>query len=196
MPFGNVVVDRALAEPSQELVDQVGIGWRADRVDIREQNVEHRSHAIDGLGRPDRLRQTENRGGPEFLQLRRHLMKPLPLLSRPGWHPPLDRRQLEIAEIQTHLFVAHVVIGSTSRGIPQVRADDLPALHSFVTGLEHDFAALAAGLTLPWSNGPTEGTVNKLKHQKRQCFGRAKLDLLRKRLLLTHATVDQQTSAK
>jgi len=44
--------------------------------------------------------------------------------------------------------------------IAAVRADDLPALHSFVTGLEHDFAAVTAGLTLPWSNGPTEGTVN------------------------------------
>jgi transposase len=72
--------------------------------------------------------------------------------------------------------------------IAAVRADDLPALHSFATGLEHDFAAVTAGLTLPWSNGPTEGTVDKLKHLKRQCFGRAKLDLLRKRILLTHAT--------
>ncbi|MEV6324975.1 ISL3 family transposase [Nocardia sp. NPDC051787] len=75
--------------------------------------------------------------------------------------------------------------------IAQVRAEDLPALHSFATGLEHDFAAVTAGLTLEWSNGPTEGTVNKLKHQKRQCFGRAKLDLIRKRLLLTHPTVSK-----
>jgi transposase len=78
----------------------------------------------------------------------------------------------------------------------QVRADNLPALHSFITGLEHDFAAVTAGLTLPWSNGPVEGTVNKLEHQKRQCFGRAKLDLLRKRLLLSHATVDQHHPVK
>ncbi|MFJ9370837.1 transposase [Nocardia sp. NPDC101769] len=75
--------------------------------------------------------------------------------------------------------------------IAQVRAEDLPALHSFTTGLEHDFAAVTAGLTLPWSNGPTEGTINKLKYQKRQCFGRAKLDLVRKRLLLTHPTVSE-----
>jgi transposase len=76
--------------------------------------------------------------------------------------------------------------------IEQVRADNLPALHSFATGLEHDFAAVTAGLTLPWSNGPTEGTVNKLKHLKRQCFGRAKLDLLRKRILLMHPRADGQ----
>ncbi|MFF3568626.1 hypothetical protein ACFYXQ_12715 [Nocardia jiangxiensis] len=52
----------------------------------------------------------------------------------------------------------------------QVRA--VPALQSFVTGLEPDFAAVTAGLTLPWSNGPVEGTVHKIKHHKRQCFGR------------------------
>ncbi|MGO4618117.1 transposase, partial [Nocardia sp. 2YAB30] len=37
-----------------------------------------------------------------------------------------------------------------------------------------------------WSNGPTEGTVNKVKALKRQCFGRSNLDLLRKRILLSH----------
>jgi transposase len=44
----------------------------------------------------------------------------------------------------------------------RVRADDLPALHSFVTGLRHDLAAVTAGLTLPWSNGATEDTVNRI----------------------------------
>lgn len=38
-----------------------------------------------------------------------------------------------------------------SEWVAQVRADDRPALHAFVTGLEHDFAAVTAGLTLPWS---------------------------------------------
>jgi transposase len=41
-----------------------------------------------------------------------------------------------------------------------VHADNLPALHSFVTGVRHDLAAVTAGLTLPWNNGPTEGTVS------------------------------------
>jgi len=44
----------------------------------------------------------------------------------------------------------------------RVREDNLPALHSFVNGLRQDLAAVTAGLTLPWSNGPTEGTVNKI----------------------------------
>jgi len=41
-----------------------------------------------------------------------------------------------------------------------------------------------AGLTLRQSNGQTEGHVNRLKLIKRQGYGRAKVDLLRKRVLL------------
>jgi transposase len=65
-----------------------------------------------------------------------------------------------------------------------VQADDLPELHSFVTGLRRDFDAARAGLTLPYSSGPVEGHVNRIKMLKRQMYGRANPDLLRKRILL------------
>lgn len=68
--------------------------------------------------------------------------------------------------------------------IAAVEADDLPDLHSFATGLKRDYDAVRNGLTLPHSSGAVEGTVNKIKMLKRQMFGRAKLDLLRKRILL------------
>ena len=42
---------------------------------------------------------------------------------------------------------------------------------------------MTAGLELPWSNGQTEGQVNKLKLLKRSMYGRANLDLLRLRVL-------------
>lgn len=48
----------------------------------------------------------------------------------------------------------------------RVGNDDLPALRSFITGLRQDLAAVTAGLTLPWSNGPTEGAVNRVKMLK------------------------------
>jgi transposase len=57
------------------------------------------------------------------------------------------------------------------------------ALHSFAAGLRQDMAAVRAGLSMSWSNGPTEGHINRLKCVKRQMYGRAKLDLLRQRLL-------------
>lgn len=53
----------------------------------------------------------------------------------------------------------------------------------FARSLKQDLAAVGAALSLDWSNGPTEGHVNLLKCVKRQMYGRAKDDLLRKRLL-------------
>ncbi|MEU3462917.1 transposase [Streptomyces sp. NPDC006733] len=69
--------------------------------------------------------------------------------------------------------------------ITRVKADDLPALHTFVTGLGQDLDAVVAGLTLKWSSGAVEGQNNKIKMLKRQMFGRANFDLLRKRVLLS-----------
>jgi transposase len=59
----------------------------------------------------------------------------------------------------------------------------LEALQRFATGLYEDYAAVKAGVTLPWSTGPVEGHINRLKMLKRQMFGRARLDLLSHRFL-------------
>ena len=56
-------------------------------------------------------------------------------------------------------------------------------LAPFVRHLDRDRAAVQAALTYPWSNGQTEGQVHRLKLIKRQMFGRAKFDLLKKRVL-------------
>ncbi|HEY0696128.1 MAG TPA: ISL3 family transposase [Kribbella sp.] len=66
----------------------------------------------------------------------------------------------------------------------KVGADDLPYLRSFVTGLKQDYTAVLNGLTLPHSSGAVEGNVNRIKMIKRQMYGRASFDLLRKRILL------------
>ena len=57
-------------------------------------------------------------------------------------------------------------------------------LRRFAKGLLPDGAAVEAALTLPWSSGQTEGQVTKLKLIKRQLYGRANFDLLRRRVLL------------
>lgn len=59
----------------------------------------------------------------------------------------------------------------------------LDALQRFAAGLYEDYEAVKAGITLPWSNGPVEGHINRLKMLKRQMFGRAHLDLLGRRFL-------------
>lgn len=60
---------------------------------------------------------------------------------------------------------------------------DVAEMRGFARGLTTDLAAVSAGLTLPWSNGQTEGQVNRLKMLKRQMYGRANVDLLRQRVL-------------
>jgi transposase len=60
----------------------------------------------------------------------------------------------------------------------------LPPFRRFAKGLRADMAAVQAAVTLPWSQGPIEGQINRLKMLKRQMFGRARLDLLARRLLL------------
>jgi transposase len=59
----------------------------------------------------------------------------------------------------------------------------MPELHGFAGGLRRDLHAVTAALQWEWSNGQTEGQVNRLKTLKRAMYGRAKLDLLRLRLV-------------
>jgi transposase len=60
----------------------------------------------------------------------------------------------------------------------------LPEFHSFATGLRRDQAAIVAAVSLPYSNGQTEGRITKLKLLKRSMYGRASFELLRRRVLL------------
>ena len=65
------------------------------------------------------------------------------------------------------------------------RACGVAAIETFAAGLEQDGAAVRAALTESWSSGQAEGQVNRLKLLKRQSYGRAGFDLLRRRVLLT-----------
>lgn len=58
-----------------------------------------------------------------------------------------------------------------------------PEIRGFAKSLKSDEAAVKAALKYPWSNGPVEGNVNRLKTLKRQMYGRANFDLLRRRVL-------------
>jgi len=60
----------------------------------------------------------------------------------------------------------------------------VPPLQRFAKRLRADHEAVHAALSLDWSNGQTEGQINRLKTIKRQMYGRASLDLLERRFLL------------
>jgi transposase len=70
--------------------------------------------------------------------------------------------------------------------ITSAEHDTLTPLAGFARHLRHDHDAVLHGLSLPYSSGPVEGNINRLKMLKRQMFGRASLELLRKRVLLAH----------
>ncbi|WP_372513340.1 transposase [Nonomuraea thailandensis] len=57
-------------------------------------------------------------------------------------------------------------------------------MHRFAHGLCYDLDAIIAGLSLPWNSGQAEGQNTRVKLVKRQGYGRANFDLLRKRILL------------
>lgn len=80
--------------------------------------------------------------------------------------------------------------------LSSVEESTLPELKSFAKGIQQDKAAVLAGLTLPWSNGPLEGHVNRLKLSKRSMYGRAKLRLLRQRVLRSSPKKRKRTIAR
>lgn len=65
----------------------------------------------------------------------------------------------------------------------EASACGIKELRSFVAGIERDYDAVSAGLSLSWSQGVVEGTINKLKTHKRLMYGRASFPLLRQKLL-------------
>jgi transposase len=67
--------------------------------------------------------------------------------------------------------------------LKRAKASHVTELGSKVLGIRRDSAAVRAAFCLPWSNGTTQGHVNRLKFLKRQMFGRAHLDLLRVKVL-------------
>ena len=69
----------------------------------------------------------------------------------------------------------------------QAKASGIAELKAFAVKLLHDMEAVVAAMVLPYSQGQTEGRVNKLKLVKRSMYGRGKFDLLRQRVLYASA---------
>ena len=70
----------------------------------------------------------------------------------------------------------------------RAKASGLAELGAFVVKLLQDTDAVVAAMTVPYSQGQTEGRINKLKLVKRSMYGRGgKFDLLRQRVLYASA---------
>jgi len=86
---------------------------------------------------------------------------------------------------QFRRVVAERTVAGLGCWLTEAEVSGLAPFVSLAKGLQEDRAAVEAGLRLPWSNGPVEGLVTRIKLVKRQGYGRAKLDLLRSRLIAT-----------
>jgi len=168
---------------------------------------EVRAKGYKGSGRAlyrylETLEPTQSRGAPST----KHQPNPLLALSaqQATWLFFRKEEELKAEEQETlrqlrqassHLETAyqlvkaflHMVRSRTGEQLDAwlqaVQASHLEAFQTFVAGVQKDKDAVLAGLTLPWSNGPLEGHVNRLKLIKRSMYGRAEFDLLKRRVL-------------
>jgi transposase len=95
-----------------------------------------------------------------------------------NWPPPRDLVR-EFADMLCHWHGERLEAWAA-----QAENSPVSELRGFSKGLRKDWAAVTAGLTVLCSSGAVEGHVNRIKMIKRQIHGRAKPDLLRKRVLL------------
>jgi transposase len=62
-------------------------------------------------------------------------------------------------------------------------ASDLKPFARLAAGLTDDLEAITNAFGYPWSTGPVQGPIDRVKLIKRAGYGRAKLPLLRARIL-------------
>ena len=93
---------------------------------------------------------------------------------------------IAVARSLAHEFLGLIQrrdLAGFDRWLARARACDVPELRRFASSLTADLSAVRAAFDWPWSNGQVEGQINRLKFLKRQMYGRAKIDLLRLRVL-------------
>ncbi len=70
-----------------------------------------------------------------------------------------------------------------ARWLEAAASSNLPAFRRLAKTMSEDVAAIRAGIELPWSTGPVEGHIHRVKLLKRLGYGRASLGLLRARVI-------------
>jgi transposase len=139
----------------------------------------------------------EGGGGASLVSLK---VAPIPasyLCVKPrGLMTELEMQKVAQLKQKVPIFAAMRKLALRFRGILQGRdsakldswLDDahrsgLYGLRRFAYTVRHDLAAVRNAISERWSNGQTEGHINRLKTLKRQMYGRAGTELLRARLL-------------
>lgn len=74
--------------------------------------------------------------------------------------------------------------GALPEWLNELEASRLPGLPSFAKVIREDLPAVVQAVTSPYSSGVNEGRITDVKLQKRLMAGRAKVPLLRQRVVL------------
>jgi transposase len=153
---------------------------------------------------PKKYLEKNHQGELELSAIRPHQEKPsLPVARRLVWvflHPieKLDEQEIQLRQhLMNHPVLQHAceLVYDFQRMVRKREAQKftvwlqacetskITEFANLAKGMKKDDAAIKAALTSPWSNGQTEGQVNRLKLLKRQMYGRANFDLLTLRFL-------------
>ncbi len=116
--------------------------------------------------------------------------------ARPGLRPYQPVRPQPLPSPSRRPAAAGIPDGSAHRGetvlLPRPSLPPPPAIATVASGLDRDGAAVRAAPIEPWSSGQAEGQITRLKLIKRQSYGRAGLDLLKRRMILAASSTQSE----
>ncbi len=176
-----------------DLIEEIRVdGYRGSRT-VAAEYVTKLRHAQCAKGADGRAPQTDNTCRAPLLSAREAswLMMCVPEKLQDRQQRSLEMLLEACSEADTAYklskeFVVIVKEKHSERLLPwldQAKNSGIRELRSFTNGIYRDFRAVEAAVSLPYSNGEMEGHINRLKLIKRSMYGRAKFDLLRKRVL-------------
>lgn len=163
------------------------MGFSGGKSNVKAYIAHLRKSTVDGLTPVKRSRRTQ--------ALSPRAMRWLLTRDRAGLDQEEQTQLDQLLQVSSEVQIVHTLLHAfldlmQERKHQQLRSwmekasqSNIAELKSFVAGIERDYDAVKEALRLPWSQGITEGKVNKLKTIKRQMYGRAGFPLLRQRLL-------------
>ena len=140
---------------------------------------------------PKAVRQKRNRRGLDPQRLRRLLIRP-PERLKEEERVVVERLLAADEKVKTayslvqrfRTVLKEKDATALETWLMDAQASGILSLVGVASGMRADQAAVAAAVTEPWSNGPVEGRIHKVKLRKRQGYGRASFDLLRLQVLV------------
>ncbi|MCB0033447.1 MAG: ISL3 family transposase [Anaerolineales bacterium] len=175
--------------------------------EINEQGFKGSASLVRRWAVPKRQKPRQRKGSPNSIsktKLPKPKLAPAWSAQKTSWvfvKPPNDLTEKEdeiLQRLLNHKPIFQSVYELTQQFVTMIRGQQLEVLDSwmraaknstvnrladFAKGLEQDLAAVKASLIYKWSTSPVEGQINRLKLIKRTMYGRAKFDLLKKRVL-------------